>query len=224
MKFPLALTVLAGLLAPATAATNTTAKCTLSKTSEAYCDGTNYNASLTTEYVCGDFRLGPPKLPEKLPLDSVFTIYERFGGLCPGPFLAAWFNTTTGWWNYPSFAGFSVANDGAPIQGNITLAPGTLIDRFGSEYGTYVSPAAAPYLQRALPPSNLNTPQDAPAFPYNYRVYRVTKDLVVLAGPILPWFGQPGQGVQYMLYNNLATLTSQGFVERVDPAVMLARR
>jgi hypothetical protein len=37
-----------------------------------------------------------------------------------------------------------------------------LMDRFGSEYGSFVSPAGAPYMQRALPPSNLDTPTTDP--------------------------------------------------------------
>ncbi|KAJ3036900.1 hypothetical protein HDV00_002244 [Rhizophlyctis rosea] len=187
-----------------------------------YCTGTNYNKTLAHTYVCGDSRLGPVKLPKRLPLDSVLEIYDRFGGLCPGEFLKAWFNTTSGWWNYPVQAGFSLDTSGRPIQGNLTLPVGTLIDRFGSEYGTYVSPAAAPYMQRALPPSNLDTPQDDPQFPYNYHVYRVKKPLTVLAGPITPWFGQPGQGVQYMLYSNVLSLINTTVLEAVDPRALLA--
>ena len=56
---------------------------------------------------------------------------------------------------------------------------------------------------------------------YNYRVYSVVKPLVVLAGPIAPWFGQPGAGVQYMLYKNVATLVSEGFLRREDPSVLV---
>ncbi|KAK3324375.1 hypothetical protein B0T19DRAFT_402610 [Cercophora scortea] len=203
-------------------ATTTATPC--NKHSKTYCVGTNYNKTLEKDYVCGDFRLGPVKLPNRLPLDSLLDIYDRFGGLCPGPFLTAYFNTTSGWWNYPPEAGFSLSTAGVAIRGNITLPTGTLIDRFGSEYGTYVSPAAAPYMQRALPPSNLDTPQDNPEFPYNYHVYRVVQPLVVLAGPIAPWFGQPGQGVQYMIYSNVMTLVNTGFLKREDPAALIARR
>lgn len=129
-----------------------------------YCAGTAYNETLLKDYVCGDSRLGPVKLPQRLPLDPVLDIYDRFGGLCPGEFLSTWFNTTSKWWNYPSHDGFSLDSAGKPIQGNITLAVGTLIDRFGSEFGSFASPAAAPYMQRALPPSNLDTPQSDPQY------------------------------------------------------------
>ena len=132
-----------------------------------YCDGTWYTASLNTTYVCGDWRLGPVQLPTKLPLDGVLEIYHRLSGLCPAAFLAKFWNstdpdTTKQGWIYPPKGGFSVDTAGEPIQGDYTLQPGTLIDRFGSEWGKYVSPAAAPYMQRALPPSNLNTPLDDP--------------------------------------------------------------
>ncbi|KAK0621692.1 hypothetical protein B0T17DRAFT_618108 [Bombardia bombarda] len=228
MKLQVVVAVLTGLLsAGVTAApvvmlaTNTSAPAKCSRHSRNYCNGTNYNESLVEQYVCGDSRLGPVKLPHRLPLDTVLDTYDRFGGLCPGAFLTAWFNPTTSWWKYPPNDGFSSGNTGLLIQGNITLAAGVLIDRFGSEYGSFVSPAAAPYLQRALPPTNLNTPGDDPSLPYNYRVYRVMQPIEVLAGPIAPWFGQPGQGVQYRLYTNVITLISQGFLSREDPDVII---
>ena len=127
-----------------------------------YCDGTAFNRTLAHEFVCGDSRLGPLRLPRRLPLSSVVGFYDRFGGLCPGEFLAAWFNATSGWWNYPPQDGFSLSAGGGPIEGNLILAKGTLIDRFGSEFGRFASPAGAPYTQRALPPSNLDTPQGDP--------------------------------------------------------------
>ena len=61
---------------------------------------------------------------------------------------------------------------------------GMKLDRFGSEYGSFLSPAGAPYSQRALPPSNLDTPTSDPSYPYNYHVYEVAKPFVVLSGPI----------------------------------------
>lgn len=127
-----------------------------------YCAGTNINKSLIHNYVCGDNRLGPKRLPTRLPLDSLTELYERFGGLCPGQFLAKWFNTTSGYYNYPPDSGYQLDINNVPIEGTITLQVGFLLDRFGSEYGTFVSPAAAPYMQRALPPSNLDTPPNNP--------------------------------------------------------------
>ncbi|KAK4106988.1 hypothetical protein N656DRAFT_720967 [Canariomyces notabilis] len=56
---------------------------------------------------------------------------------------------------------------------------------------------------------------------YNYKVYSVVKPLVVLAGPIAPWFGQPGAGVQYMLPRNISALIAEGVLRREDPSVLV---
>ncbi|KAH8651084.1 hypothetical protein BX600DRAFT_441527 [Xylariales sp. PMI_506] len=183
-----------------------------------FCAGTANDPQLMRQYVCGDSRLGPVRLPTMLPLSVELEIYDRFGAgaqhLAPGDFLTEWYNTATSSWIYPPQNGFSVdALTGLPISGNVTLAAGALIDRFGSEYGAFASPAGAPYMQRALPPSNLDTPQND---------LRLLEPLTVLEGPIAPWFGQPGQGVQYMLLNtNIMNLINAGVLERVDPSVIL---
>jgi hypothetical protein len=127
-----------------------------------FCAGTLTNESLIHDYVCGDTRLGPKRLPTHLPLGSLLDIYDQFGGLCPGQFLAKWFNSTSGYYNYPPVDGFQLNTASAPIEGTITFPVGFLMDRFGSEYGSFVSPAGAPYMQRALPPSNLDTPPADP--------------------------------------------------------------
>jgi hypothetical protein len=145
---------------PASLAAVKLAKC--SPNSLDYCANTAYNATQAHIYVCGDSRLGPVHMPTKLPLDSLLDIYDRFAGLCPGAFLNTWINTTTGWWIYPPSDGFSLDVAGKPILGQISLPVGALIDRFGAETGGYASPAAAPYMQRALPPSNLDTPSNDP--------------------------------------------------------------
>lgn len=156
--------------APISSAADGSQCCAIKSNASEYCVGTANNATLLDQYVCGDWRLGPVQLPTMLPpLEPLLELYNRFGGLCPGAYLEAWWNTTTGYWNYPDQTGFSVdlSSGGPPggkaIDGNLILPAGTLIDRFGAEKnGIYFSPAAAPYLQRALPPSNLDTPQDDP--------------------------------------------------------------
>jgi len=179
-----------------------------------YCAGTAYNPSLTQTYVCGDARLGPRKLPTGIVLGDLVNDYKRFGNLCPGHFLAKWYNSTAGSYIYPPQAGFQLNTDNSPIDGTITLPVGFQIDRFGSEYGTYTSPRGAPYMQRALPPSNLDTPQSSPVYPYNYHVYTVTNSFNVVSGPIAGWFEQPGQGVQYQMLSNIMTLVEGGFLAR----------
>lgn len=146
--------------------TNHTVECDIPQNSPCYCEGTANNETLKNIYICGDWRLGPITLPTDITLDALVEIYDRFGGLCPGEFLATWYNETADSYIYPKEDGFQLTNNGSRIEGFVELPPGTLVDRFGSEYGTYTSPAAAPYMQRALPPSNLNTPQDDPRYEY----------------------------------------------------------
>lgn len=158
------------LAAPISIAADGPQCCAIKSTSPEYCEGTANNATLLDQYVCGDWRLGPVLLPTMLPpLEPLLEFYDRFAGLCPGAYLEAWWNTTTKSWNYPDQTGFSLdLSPGGPpggkaIDGNLILPAGTLIDRFGGEKsGYFFSPAAAPYLQRALPPSNLDTPQNDP--------------------------------------------------------------
>lgn len=107
-----------------------------------------------------------------------------------------------------------IDTESQPILGNATLAVGAKLDRFGSEYGTFLSPLGAPYIQRALPPSNLNAAPGA-NYPYNYHVYQVTKEFVVGMGPIAPWFEQPGAGTQYVAYSRVIDLIDGGFLRRL---------
>ncbi|KAM0468635.1 hypothetical protein ACHAP7_010703 [Fusarium lateritium] len=94
--------------------------------------------------------------------------------------------------------GFGLDQDGIPIKANVDLEIGTLVDRFGNSSGRFISPATAPFSQRALHPQNLNTDDDM-EFPNNYYLYNVTERFTVFAGPIKPWFGQPGFGIQFFL-------------------------
>ncbi|KAG0299276.1 hypothetical protein BGZ98_010182 [Dissophora globulifera] len=165
------------------------------------------------KYLCRDKRLGPKKLPTRFPLDDITHPYNRFGGICSAAkFLSLW-TDNNGAYVYPPKDGFQLNTNDDPIKGTIKLRYGTLLDRFGSEYGQYLSPAEAPYPQRALPPSNLDTPTTGERYPYNYHVYKVIKDLEVVAGPIAPWFGQPGQGTQYFVSTNIFDLISRGYLK-----------
>ena len=59
-------------------------------------------------------------------------------------------------------------------------------------------------------------------YPYNYHVYKVLTDLTVLAGPIAPWFGQPGQGVQYQLNESVHDLIEKNFLLSLHPVDLWA--
>ena len=61
--------------------------------------------------------------------------YDRFGGHPPGDFLAKWTAPKDGFYRYPPADGFQLDVEVEPIKGNMTLLPGTEVDRFWSEYG-----------------------------------------------------------------------------------------
>ncbi|MEU8520028.1 TNT domain-containing protein [Streptomyces sp. NBC_01216] len=148
----------------------------------------------------GDPRLGPKHLPAKWqpPVGPLVRRYHRTGTLSPAAFLEKYWEgpAGTGGWKYPPNDGFAEVN-GVPDKAPGLLAEGERLDRFGSEYGSYLAPAGDPYPRRALPPQNLNT-RDA-AFPCDYHLYEVTRSFTVWEGSIAPWFEQPGGGRQIKL-------------------------
>lgn len=104
------------------------------------CTNTNDTGAPGRNYVCHDPRLGPKRLPRRLPLLSFVSDYDRFGGQTPGAFLERW--TENGHYVYPPHNGFQLNDAGQAILGNMTLVAGTKVDRFGSEYGNYKTPHA----------------------------------------------------------------------------------
>ncbi|KAL4808083.1 hypothetical protein BDV18DRAFT_95947 [Aspergillus unguis] len=172
--------------------------------------------STNESYVCGDSRLGPVQYPSKFPLNSELRTYARFGSLCPAEFLEKWATSanSSGTYIYPPANGFVVDDAGATIIGNVTLPVGQKLDRFGSEYGSFLAPLGAPYIERSLPPSNLITYDGN--YPFNYHVYAVEKEFVVGLGPIAPWFEQPGMGTQFVTYSNVMSLIEGGFLRRLE--------
>jgi hypothetical protein len=90
-----------------------------------------------------------------------------------------------------------------PASGPVGLLyKGQDIDRYGSVYGSFLAPAGLPYSARSIPPSNLD---GTPPALCNYTDYQVSKSFRVDAGPIAPWFGQPGGGIQFQLDGSLVT-------------------
>ena len=150
-----------------------------------------------TDSICGDPRLGPIRVPAFLPVISLVSDYDRFGIFSPGEFLQKYWDGASSQWKYPEGDGFNNDNAGKSIRGIMTLYPGTLVDRFGSEKGHFVAGADAPFNQRSLPPSSLNTFDGL--FPANYHVYKVEKPFHVEGGPVAPWFQQPGLGAQFFI-------------------------
>lgn len=152
-----------------------------------------------------DPRLGPEQLPTTGPAGSVTAAiaqitagYDRFGDLTEARFLTTYWSPTG--WTYPPDGGFAHGPNKKPIHHSLTLTPGAkaFIDRFGLGIGTYLSPAGTSYAKRALPPQNLDTYPSTPTYRYNYHLYKIVKPFKVDAGPIAPWFGQKGEGLQYI--------------------------
>ena len=180
-------------------------------------------------YFCGDWRLGPRRLPTEGALGGILQGYDRLGGLTAVQFLNRWWvpsaDSGQGDWDYPPDDGFAHDNQGRPLGAPVVLhaSDRIILDRFGNESGRFLSPAGAKFGQRAIPPSNLDTSD--PRYPYNYHLYRVAKDVTVCAGPAAPAFEQPGGGIQYATASsgvcptipsvNVAALVSNGTLVRL---------
>ena len=107
---------------------------------------------------------------------------------------------------------FMVPNDGFdPAYGinEMTLDPGTVVDRYGKPSGVYVAPEGTPFEQRTLTLEKMN---------YPYYKYIVTKPIPnVQYGIAAPsfWIGAPGGGVQYKLPYPIDYLINAGYLQIV---------
>ena len=100
------------------------------------------------------------------------------------------------------------ANDGfAEPPRNMILSVGTWIDRFGSDYGSYVAPAGISYSARACAPGTEDRP---------YSIFIVDTDTNVQGGLIAPWFNESGGGYQYLLPDSVMNLINAGNLRRVE--------
>jgi hypothetical protein len=106
-------------------------------------------------------------------------------------------------------------NRGAIHTKEITLKSGEKIDRYGGyiddetgkfiDRGTFTAKPDVPFEKRALPISTKEKP---------YKVYEVVKDLPhVQEGEVIPWFGQPGGGMQYELPMSVNDLIKKGYLK-----------
>ncbi|MES2917889.1 MAG: hemagglutinin repeat-containing protein [Pseudomonadota bacterium] len=111
---------------------------------------------------------------------------------------------TGGDWDWPRVA----PNDGA-VPGTeevVILKPGTLIDRYGKNSGTYASPFGTPYEERALAPGTQAEP---------YRVYEVVEEVSAIKAVVLPAFDQKGLGEQLKLQDSIKRLEDMGLIREV---------
>ncbi|MBT0552589.1 TNT domain-containing protein [Riemerella anatipestifer] len=105
-----------------------------------------------------------------------------------------------GSWRYPP-------NNGAlGDEVNLTLKPGTYVDRFGTEGGKFVSPAGTGYGARALPPGSFNN---------DYNLYKINMPINVKASVVAPYFGNPGLGTQYRFSEPIYKLIEKGVLIKV---------
>ncbi|MEU2712966.1 TNT domain-containing protein [Streptomyces sp. NPDC007205] len=160
-------------------------------------------------YYHDDWRLGPAHLPQTGAIGAMLKGYHRTDDTSSYWFLGCYWQTDpqtakSGWW-YPDNQGFVLEN-GKPVKHPVTLRKGQLLDLFGSGLGNFLAPAGTPYAKRAIPPNNLDT--FAQKYPFNYHRYRVEQPFTVEAGPIRPWFGQPGLGLQYVTTDTIPVLVN----------------
>ncbi|HEX2151796.1 MAG TPA: TNT domain-containing protein [Stellaceae bacterium] len=87
-----------------------------------------------------------------------------------------------GHFRWPKHYGF--AEEPVPV----VLPPGMLIDRFGSDLGTFFSPKGASFDGRALPYVCAIWP---------YTAYEVLRPVLAWTGTAAPWFDEPGGVTQF---------------------------
>jgi len=81
------------------------------------------------------------------------------------------------------------------------------MDRFGEEAGKFASPQGTPAPMRALSPGALSRP---------FNTYEVIQPLTVKEGPVLPAYGQPGLGTQYLLPSSVESLIRSDVLRKVQ--------
>jgi hypothetical protein len=91
-----------------------------------------------------------------------------------------------------------------------SLAAGEMIDRFGSEGGTFFSPKGESYRSRAVP---------YVCGQMDYRVYLVVKPVAVKSCKAAPWFGEPGGAIQVQTGDPAYKLVADGTLEVVSHAI-----
>lgn len=117
-----------------------------------------------------------------------------------------------GWRRYPDNDGFD------HLSWIGTIEKGAVIDRYGGELnedgeiddtGRYSSPKGTPFSARALPKNQ--------EFNDLYVAYEVVKPIEgVRIGKAVPWFDQPGGGLQHLLPMRINELRRRGFIRPVE--------
>ncbi|GAB2667308.1 TNT domain-containing protein [Nocardia goodfellowii] len=98
--------------------------------------------------------------------------------------------------------GFAASDGRAPIR----LEPGRIVDSFGTTFSKLLYDISTPLSARSLPVDYLHS---------GYRRWQVKTQTPVWAGPVAPWFGQPGGGEQFFTLMPIVDLVGAGFIEEV---------
>ncbi len=93
----------------------------------------------------------------------------------------------------------------------VTLEDDARVDRYGSLWGTFVAPTGTPFGERALPASSRERV---------YYKFEVIQDIdSVLKGKAIPWFGMPGEGIQYKMPKSMRDLVAGKYIIVLDSIV-----
>lgn len=87
------------------------------------------------------------------------------------------------------------------------LETGDVLQRIGSERGTYLSDPGTTPEQLSLPPTNSGKVTN----------YEVTRPFAVESGKVAPYYGQPGGGHQYIAPMSIDILMNKGFLKPLPP-------
>lgn len=93
--------------------------------------------------------------------------------------------------------GFKESPEELEKNGSHTLTKGTIIVRYGSERGSFVTDPGTSY-------SDLSLPYDKNSV--EYHEYMVNSDIACTKGTVAPAFGKKGGGVQYMTNESIGEL------------------
>jgi hypothetical protein len=89
----------------------------------------------------------------------------------------------------------------------VRLAPGTILDRFGTNEGRVFSVPGTAFAARSLPPQALSA---------GYHRYQVLRELPVWWALSAAWFGQAGGGVRYRAVYPATDLVASGFLQEIS--------
>ena len=102
--------------------------------------------------------------------------------------------------------GFVESPEELERNGKCDLSKGSIVVRYGSERGSFVTDLGTSY-------SKLSLPYDKDSI--EYHEYRVNTEISCLKGTVAPAFGEEGGGIQYMTNESISELVESGALVRV---------